>query len=53
MREQIVHDLVENFKELGANVNIKLHYLNNPLQRFTENLVDEIDANKGTGFIKI
>ena len=34
----IVNGLLKNFKFLGCNMSIKLHFLNSHLERFPENL---------------
>ena len=37
---ELVQDMLNNFKNLGANMSIKLHYLHSHLDRFSENLGD-------------
>ena len=37
---ELVQDMLNNFKNLGANMSIKLHYLQSHLDRFPDNLGD-------------
>lgn len=37
---QVVNEMLDNFRSLGCNMSVKLHYLHSHLDRFPENLGD-------------
>ena len=41
--KELVETLLSSFRQLGANMSIKLHYLHSHLARFSENLGDVND----------
>ena len=46
---ELVACMLNNFKELGANMSIKVHYLHSNLKRFPENLGD-LSGEQGERF---
>ena len=50
--QQLVETMLENFRILGANMSIKVHFLHSHLSHFPENLGD-FSEKQGEDFTKI